>query len=189
VLVACVARAEELVTPPLGAQARVLLCGPSPRSEVSVFTWDATDEHVVLRQSAGAIVGPKPARAQGTSKPEAGCRLGLPTPTEDWHLAPVTEWTRGADGAWVDAQGAAATVNCTNVKVRAVENATALVPNPRSGCGDSQMLMLVGGPRVEVGATRCVLKSKRGTFTLTFGVERIHSDNDCGGGGDWRVTR
>ncbi|MCA2981052.1 MAG: hypothetical protein INH41_14830 [Myxococcaceae bacterium] len=182
---AVLARAEE---PPVGAEARLLMCGSSSAVQLSVFTWEVVDGRVRVHQRTGALdTGAQPPKSSG--KPPVGCPFGLPAPSAAWHLREVTSFERTASG-WVDAKGKPVSVTCTARTISAVRNATALVPNPRSdGCGGSRQLILSGGPRVEVPVVRCVVsRQDEAPLTLTFGAERVASENDCGGGGDWRIN-
>lgn len=48
--------------------------------------------------------------------------------------------------------------------------------------------MLNGGPRVEKAVVRCqVLVPNHATVSMSFGVELVKTDNDCGGGSDYRI--
>jgi hypothetical protein len=184
------ARADAGVTPALDSEARLLGCGPRARVDLSVFRWTEEGGRPVIRRSTGHGVTGRPAQPSRPGKPVPGCPNGLPLPSADWHLAPVERWTSDERGQWTDSRGRPATVSCARLSVRAVENATALVPNPKSdGCAGENQLILSGGPRVEVEVTRCRLVTAGETFVLTFGVERVASTNDCGGGADWRVVR
>lgn len=145
---------------------------------------------MTLRWERGTANGQLEAPPPGRGKPVPGCYHGLPLPTAKWALELVERWTREADGSWRDAKGRTATLQCAPVKVKAVENAAWLVPNPRSdGCAGENQLILSGGPRMDTPAMRCRLKTRDELLTLTFGVERVMSTNDCGGGADWRVVR
>lgn len=173
--------------PAPGAEARVLSCGHSSTVHLSVYTWEEAEGRVTLRLRTAALdTGAKVPRLRG--KPPVGCPFGLPGPDAEWALNDVTHWARTAAG-WVDAQGKPVTVRCRERTVKAVRDATALVANPRSdGCGGERQLILKGGPRVSTPVVRCVVEQPgEHAVTVTFGVELVASENDCGGGSDWRV--
>lgn len=179
------AHAEE---PADGSEARVLTCGWSSKVSVSVFRWEAKDGAVTLRHRTAELdTGAVVPKVRG--KPPVGCPFGLPNPSAAWPLRDVTVFTRTGTG-WVDAKGQAVTVTCAPRVLSAVRDGTALVANPRSdGCAGERQLILSGGRREQVPLLRCVVASKRDvTLTLTFGAELVTSDNDCGGGSDWRVN-
>lgn len=184
VLLAVPALAEE---PSPGAEARQLLCGHSSKVHLNVFTWESVGGRVRLRQRAGALdTGAR--IPPGRGKPPVGCPFGLPAPSAPWVFREVATFER-TEAGWVDGAGKPLTVTCTTKTLNAVKNATALVSNPRSdGCGGARQLMLSGGPRVEVPVVRCVVKGREEPLTLTFGAELVASENDCGGGSDWRVN-
>jgi len=155
---------------------------------VTAFRWEVLDGAVRLRHRTAELdTGVVVPKVHG--KPPVGCPFGLPGPSAAWPWRDVTLFTRTGTG-WVDAKGQAVTVTCTRRALWAVRDATALVANPRSdGCGGERQLILSGGPREKVPVLRCVVASKRElTLTLTFGAELVTSDDDCGGGSDWRVN-
>lgn len=185
VVVAFAAHGEE---PADGAEARVLMCGHSSKVRVNVFTWEAKDGGATLRQRTATLdTGAAVPTFRG--KPPVGCHFGLPNPSAAWPLSDVATFTR-TEAGWVDAKGKAVTVTCTPRTLSAVRDATKLVSNPRSdGCGGERQLILSGGPRQKVSVVRCVVTQNGGApLTLTFGAELVTSDNDCGGGSDWRVN-
>lgn len=178
------------VQPAAGAQARVLSCGPSPTVRLSLYTWEEESGRVRLRHQKGTAAGELKASLPKRGKPPPGCPFGLPLPSADWKLAAGETWTRDEVGNWTDSKGKKLTLQCEERTLKAVENASVLASNPASdGCGGERQLVLTGGPRVEVPVVRCRLRSDRETVTLTFGAELVWSDNDCGGGSDWRVVR